>query len=129
MNQEPSRYQIFTGMAENLTISEMHKLVHSLWKAERLQDVVEVQSLNDRLILTLLEKPLLPERYDWEEEQPHVQLNDMLESVENSLLRIKQSGASEEGERELARLLNFVGGVISGNRFARHPKQRIVNYR
>ena len=127
--QEKSRYQIFTGMAENLTISELHKLVHSLWKADRLEDVVEVQGLNDNLVLALLEKPLLPERYEWTEAQPHVQLNDTLESVENSLLRIKQNMNNAEGGLELSRLLNFVGGMISGNRFARHPRQKIVNYR
>lgn len=129
----PTRYQIFKAMSTGKTIRETHELVHKMWNTALLDDCDEVDSTGDAVLKYLLEQPFKPERDHYEEVQPHIQLDEMLSEFLGMVTVIKKNRSDEgvlsvDGTRALDVLEWNIKGLMKGNRFCKHPQQKIIKY-
>lgn len=128
-NKTGERYELYKRSKESMTIKELHNLVHSLWKTAKMDDLNEVMETGDEGLMLLLQKEYMPDRDYYEEVQPQVQLDLMLEELLSMLKTAKSHFGQEKGLHMLDIMEWNLLGLSRGNRFCRHPKQKIVSYK
>ena len=128
-----TRYEVFKSLSAGKTIRETHDIVHQLWDSSKLADCDDVDSTGDAVVQYLFREPFKPERDYYEEVQPHVQIDEFISELVDMVSFVKKH-RDQEGFLDVdgVRMLDLIDwnmkGFIRGNRFCRHPRQKVIKY-
>jgi len=128
-----TRYEAFKALNKGKTVKETHELIHKMWKSSSLEDCDEVDGTGDAVLKYLFEQPFKPERDYYEEVQPHVQMDEFISELIDMLSIVKKNrDAGGQFNTDAVRMLDIMEfnmkGFIRGNRFCKHPQQKLIKY-